>query len=189
MNRAGSLLRDMASRAAFTGDDAMVATCVSSGSVRATGHAPDLKGPEQFPDSFYYRAIRTGIGDALREQLATTEPLSEQLPRALKALNHEPAAAPVKSKLRAFGRDGILVALTASSLDVLTVPILRYGAIRSATIADKSAIAARRQRRRRPSLPRLGRLAKARRLGIWKLSACAVLRRRGRNFARVAQLH
>jgi hypothetical protein len=46
-------------------------------------------------DSFYLRAMRTGIGAALREQYAANEPLSERLAKLLKELDKaEPEARP-----------------------------------------------------------------------------------------------
>jgi hypothetical protein len=57
--------------------------------VRATFRA--LEGPDRrtdnFSDSFYYRAMRTAIGGALRDQLAPTEPTPGRLSSALKALD------------------------------------------------------------------------------------------------------
>jgi hypothetical protein len=40
-----------------------------------------------FSDSFYYRAIRTGIGQALRSQLVSLEPPTQELLNALLALD------------------------------------------------------------------------------------------------------
>jgi hypothetical protein len=43
--------------------------------------------PDDVKDSFYLRAMRTGIGAALREQYAVNEPLSERLAKLLKRLD------------------------------------------------------------------------------------------------------
>jgi hypothetical protein len=43
--------------------------------------------PDDVKDSFYLRAMRTGIGVALREQYAVNEPLSERLAELLKRLD------------------------------------------------------------------------------------------------------
>jgi hypothetical protein len=42
-----------------------------------------------FSDSFYYRAIQTKIGEALRTRLVPTEPASDQILVALQQLDHE----------------------------------------------------------------------------------------------------
>jgi hypothetical protein len=43
--------------------------------------------PDDIKDSFYLRAMRTGIGVALREQYAVNEPLTERLAELLKELD------------------------------------------------------------------------------------------------------
>src|ERR1700719_4011556 len=43
--------------------------------------------PDHVKDSFYWRAMRTGIGVALREQYAANEPLTERLAKLLKELD------------------------------------------------------------------------------------------------------
>jgi len=43
--------------------------------------------PDNFSDSFYYRAIRTKIGEALRGQLVPKEPPPEKLLDLLHALD------------------------------------------------------------------------------------------------------
>jgi hypothetical protein len=43
--------------------------------------------PDDFSDSFYYRAIRTKIGEALRCQLVPTEPPPERLLDLLQKLD------------------------------------------------------------------------------------------------------
>jgi len=45
--------------------------------------------PGNFSDSFYYRAIQTKIGEALRTRLVPTEPASDRILRALQALDHQ----------------------------------------------------------------------------------------------------
>jgi hypothetical protein len=59
--------------------------------VRATGRSQSPEEPEErpddFSDSFYYRAMRTAIAGALRDQLAPTEPPPERQSNALKALD------------------------------------------------------------------------------------------------------
>jgi hypothetical protein len=45
------------------------------------------KRPDDFSDSFYYRAIRTQIGEALRSQLVPTEPSPERLLDLLQELD------------------------------------------------------------------------------------------------------
>jgi hypothetical protein len=47
-------------------------------------HIPE-KHPDDFSDRFYYRALRTGIGQALRS--TPTEPASERLSKALDAVD------------------------------------------------------------------------------------------------------
>jgi hypothetical protein len=47
----------------------------------------DDSGRDDFSDSFYYRAIRTRIGDALRSQLVPTEPAPESFLKMLLALD------------------------------------------------------------------------------------------------------
>jgi hypothetical protein len=42
-----------------------------------------------FSDSFYYRAIQTKIGEALRTRLVPTEPASDQILNALQELDHQ----------------------------------------------------------------------------------------------------
>jgi hypothetical protein len=58
--------------------------------VRA-GRSQSPEAPEErlsdFSDSFYYRAMRTAIGGALRDELAPTEPTPGRLSNALKALD------------------------------------------------------------------------------------------------------
>jgi hypothetical protein len=48
-------------------------------------------------DSFYLRAMRTGIGAALREQYAANEPLSERLAKLLKELDGAETEARLKT--------------------------------------------------------------------------------------------
>jgi hypothetical protein len=48
---------------------------------------------DAFPDSFYYRAIKTKIGDALRTRLVPMEPASDRIFRALQALDQEASGA------------------------------------------------------------------------------------------------
>jgi hypothetical protein len=43
--------------------------------------------PSDVSDSFYYRAIRTGVGQGLRTQPVPTEPLPERVLNALRALD------------------------------------------------------------------------------------------------------
>jgi hypothetical protein len=43
--------------------------------------------PDHVKDSFYLRAMRTGIGVALRERYAANEPLTERLAKLLKELD------------------------------------------------------------------------------------------------------
>jgi hypothetical protein len=43
--------------------------------------------PDDVKDSFYLRAMRTGIGVALREHYAANEPLTERLAKLLKELD------------------------------------------------------------------------------------------------------
>jgi hypothetical protein len=43
--------------------------------------------PDHFSDSFYYRAIRTRIGEALRTLLVPTEPAPERFLKLLLALD------------------------------------------------------------------------------------------------------
>ncbi len=43
--------------------------------------------PDHVKDSFYLRAMRTGIGVALREQYVANEPLTERLAKLLKELD------------------------------------------------------------------------------------------------------
>jgi len=47
----------------------------------------DDKGRDDFSDSFYYRAIRTRIGEALRSQLVPTEPPPRKVLDLLQALD------------------------------------------------------------------------------------------------------
>jgi hypothetical protein len=47
----------------------------------------DDNGRDDFSDSFYYRAIRTRIGEALRSQLLPTEPAPERFLKLLRALD------------------------------------------------------------------------------------------------------
>ena len=42
--------------------------------------------PDDFGDSFYYRAIRTKLGQALRNYHAVTEPMPERLAQLLREL-------------------------------------------------------------------------------------------------------
>jgi hypothetical protein len=50
---------------------------------------PNLNtGPMRDRDSFYYRAIRTKLGDTLRAQYDLSEPLPEPLTKALVMLDH-----------------------------------------------------------------------------------------------------
>jgi hypothetical protein len=44
------------------------------------------KSRDVFADSFYYRAIRTKIGEELRTRLVPTEPASDRILKALQAL-------------------------------------------------------------------------------------------------------
>jgi hypothetical protein len=44
------------------------------------------KSRDVFADSFYYRAIRTKIGEELRTRLAPTEPAPDRILKALQAL-------------------------------------------------------------------------------------------------------
>jgi hypothetical protein len=60
---------------------------------RLTGKPPDA-----FSDSFYYRAIRTKIGEALRTELVPMEPPSERILRALRALDDQPADGATEEK-------------------------------------------------------------------------------------------
>ena len=59
--------------------------------VRATGRSESPEEPKErpddFSDSFYYRAMRTAIGGALRDELAPREPPPERQSNALKALD------------------------------------------------------------------------------------------------------
>jgi hypothetical protein len=43
--------------------------------------------PDDVKDSFYLRAMRSGIGAALRERYAVNEPLTERLAKLLKELD------------------------------------------------------------------------------------------------------
>jgi hypothetical protein len=43
---------------------------------------------DDFSDSFYYRAIRTKIGEAVRSELEPTEPPPKRLLDLLQALDH-----------------------------------------------------------------------------------------------------
>jgi hypothetical protein len=45
------------------------------------------KSRDVFADSFYYRAIRTKIGEELRTRLVPTEPASDRILKALQALD------------------------------------------------------------------------------------------------------
>jgi hypothetical protein len=58
------------------------------------------KSTDDFSDSFYYRAIRTRMGEALRNRSLPTEPLSERLIELLHALDQpkEKAAGPPERK-------------------------------------------------------------------------------------------
>ena len=53
---------------------------------------------DDFSDSFYYRAIRTKIGEALRTELVPMEPPSERILRALRALDDQPADGATEEK-------------------------------------------------------------------------------------------
>jgi hypothetical protein len=80
---AANLLRDAAAR--------HLAQARELEQVRATGRSQRPEEPEErpddFSDSFYYRAMRTAIAGALRDQLAPTEPPPERQSNALKALD------------------------------------------------------------------------------------------------------
>jgi hypothetical protein len=57
---------------------------------KQAGHSQTPREPEKRPDDFsdsFYRAIQTGIGESLRNQLAATEPAPERLLKALQALD------------------------------------------------------------------------------------------------------
>jgi hypothetical protein len=47
------------------------------------------KQPGPYSDSFYYRAIQTKIGEALRTRLVPTEPATDQILKALQELDHQ----------------------------------------------------------------------------------------------------
>src|SRR5271167_3022950 len=50
------------------------------------------EGPDDFSDSFYYRAIRTKIGEALRTLFVPTEPAPERFLKLLLALDRPKGA-------------------------------------------------------------------------------------------------
>jgi hypothetical protein len=61
--------------------------------------------PDDVKDSFYLRAMRTGIGVALREQYAVHEPLTERLAELLKELDEaETEARPEATSEKASSR-------------------------------------------------------------------------------------
>ena len=53
---------------------------------------------DDFSDSFYYRAIRTKIGEALRSQLLPTEPPPERLLDLLQQLDQPSGAGGTEEK-------------------------------------------------------------------------------------------
>jgi hypothetical protein len=73
--------------------DSQAANILRTAAARHFEQAIELKkgqpisDPVDFSDSFYYRAIRTKIGEALRSQLVPTEPPPEKFLKLLRALD------------------------------------------------------------------------------------------------------
>ena len=54
--------------------------------------------PDDFADSYYYRAIRTGIGRALRREFRVKEPLPDRIAMLLLELDEQSGGASPGSK-------------------------------------------------------------------------------------------
>jgi hypothetical protein len=52
----------------------------------------DKDRPDDFADSYYYRAIRTGIGRALRTKFKVKEPLTDRIKKLLLELDEQSGA-------------------------------------------------------------------------------------------------
>jgi hypothetical protein len=57
--------------------------------------------PDDFADSYYYRALRTGIGGALRTEFRVKEPLPDRIKKLLLELDKQSGGASGESKKQA----------------------------------------------------------------------------------------
>jgi hypothetical protein len=89
--RAAAFPAGVAARRAGGNDKAVSALMLSDCPIRESAAMSDRD--EDFKDSFYYRAIRTRIGAALRAQFDLSQPLPERITALLTQLDKEPGGA------------------------------------------------------------------------------------------------